>query len=148
MAHAVPRRAICDRGVSPIIAVILLVAITVVLASVMYITISALVPSNPQTVLPVGISITRTEPNWTVQVVSVQMQLATSDVLFSITYPNGSYALHPTSLSTVSGLFFDTAPLGMLSIGDYLLLPVSQYPARCKVIFANSQSVMFVGELW
>ena len=135
-----------DRAVSPVIAVILLLAITVVLASVMYITISSLMPSAPQNPTPLGASVTRRGTQWEVEVIAVSSGVSTSSVYMQVLDSNGSTLIPTTPLANFTG-FMDLSPTGILNPGDRIHLPVALYPAGCWIILGDNQKVLYRHEL-
>jgi len=136
-----------DEAVSPVIAVILLLAITVVLAAVMYITVTSLItdtePASPLGVVP---TMSQDRTNWNVKIVQVSTPLNTSTVRFMVTAPNGTVSMQPTPLSQLPE-FHDTDPIGLVSAGDYVLLPTATYPLYSHVLFLKGQSVLSDMEL-
>lgn len=135
-----------DEGVSPVIAVILLLAITVVLASVLYVVVSNLTPSSPVTKVPIGVNVEKAGNNWLVIVSSASTSLNTSLVYFEVIAGNGTTILIKTPLASLP-YFQDNTPVGTLSAGDSIRLPMSQYPARSQFYISDSQSILWAGEL-
>ena len=92
-----------DSGVSPVIATILMVAITVVLAAVLYVMVSGFTHS-PGTANSVGLSVSQTGSGWVVTVDKVSSStLALGNLKLEVT--NGS----ATSVFTLSAGIFSTA---------------------------------------
>ena len=119
-----------ERGVSPVIATILMVAITVVLAAVLYVMVTSIITpppiQKPQVVLDNG-SCTATECSGRVATVSK----ATDLNLFRVTVAaDGAVAIPPTTLAANSdiaggGLTFryrDVGAEGKMTGGDTFLL--------------------------
>jgi len=135
-----------EEAVSPVIAVILLLAITVVLASVLYIIVSNLAQSSTKDVVYIGVVVETSGPNWTVRIVHAPTTLGTSRVELAVSYPNGTLALVPTPLSQYSG-FIDTSPEGTLNAGDRILLPKSTYPIGSTIMLMDEDTIMCTQKL-
>src|SRR5437879_12981032 len=85
-------------AVSAVIATILLVAITVVLAAVLYIMVSGLISpsgSGPQ-IMGVAVSKTTEGTNWTLQIVSTPLGLTPAMVHLQLVAPNGTSTVSQT----------------------------------------------------
>ncbi len=79
-----------DSAVSPVIATILMVAITVVLAAVLYVMVGGFT-HNPGTANSVGMSPTNETYGWNVQIVKVSSStLPISSITYSLTGTNGA----------------------------------------------------------
>ena len=79
-----------DSAVSPVIATILMVAITVVLAAVLYVMVGGFT-HNPGTANSVGMSPTNETYGWNVQIVKVSSStLPISSITYSLTATNGT----------------------------------------------------------
>jgi len=135
-----------DRAVTPIVAVLLMLAITVVLASVMYVTISQMMPSSPQTPQPLGVIVQKTGTNWTVVIASVSTGTSTQFIYMQIADPNGLPIDQYKPLTNYSG-FYDSDPAGTLSAGDRVLLPIANYPDGCLITIKDDQKMLYQGVL-
>ena len=92
-----------DEAVSPVIATILMVAITVVLAAVLYVMVSGLI-STPQTSQQIGAAVSRSGDgtNWIITFTSVPSGLAQTTTYFSLTTSSGgSTAVTSVPLSSL-----------------------------------------------
>jgi len=136
-----------DSAVSPIVAVMLLLAITVVLTSVLYVMITNLLPTTSQNPVSVAADVTKYQTNWSIRIVHTATTLGTSAVYLSLSYPNGTILLQPTPLSTIIPEFHDTDPQGILSPGDFILLSIDTYPEGSKFMLMDGKNILFYGEL-
>ncbi len=135
-----------DRAVSPIVAVLLLLAITVVLASVMYVTVSQMIPSTPENPRPLGVVLDRAGDNWILEIAVVSSGVSPSSVYLQVSDPNGSRILQFTPLADLTG-FQDYDPKGVLNAGDRVVLPLLTYPEGCSFVFKDNQRILFNGVL-
>ena len=135
-----------QEGVSPVIAVILLVAITVVLASVVYIMVSNMVIVNPQGVGQLSATYQHTGANWTISITTAAPGLAMQDVLFQTRGLSGTFVISPVLLKDYPG-FTDEVPVGQLSPSDSLTIPYATHPSGSTFTFMNGQTVLFEGTL-
>jgi len=136
-----------DRAVSPVIATILLVAITVVLAGVLYIMLSGLLIPGQSGPRVLGIALTKSGDgkNWTLTVVSTPQGLTQSEALLTIYAPNGSVMLSKNFLvlvfSTDGAAFIGTG--SAVAVGDRLLVDTARYGTRYEVQIADATSVLY-----
>jgi flagellin-like protein len=120
-----------DEAVSPVIATILMVAITVVLAAVLYVMVLGIntgVGSSVVVSFDKGSSAT----NWTLSVLSVAgtTQLATADCLIMVKTATGTVGMSQRALSAMTtAVYYDGVRFtetgttgGYLNAGDYLTL--------------------------
>ena len=141
------------RGVSPVIATILLVAITVVLAAVLYLMVSGLFNSrNTSTdLLGVEMSTTGNGANWTLTVTSVRGTINQNDTRLTVLSPSGTVDLSARtlySLETVtSGVRYVPASYGPITVnvGDQVFVSVATYPRGCQYTFADGGGVLVSG---
>jgi len=86
-----------EAAVSPVIATILMVAITVVLAAVLYVMVSGLLTPTGQGPRVMGVNIGRSGDgtNWTLLLTSTPSGLTTSAVKLTITTSGGLTSLSP-----------------------------------------------------
>ncbi len=139
-------------AVSPVIATILMVAITVVLAAVLYVMVSGLVTGPGSTPRAMGVAIAKTGDgtNWQLTISSVDAGMAPSAAYVTVFYANGTVALQKTAFSSLSGTasYVQTNP-GATSIqaGDRILLTVASYGAGSSVQIADDDGVLFQGTL-
>lgn len=137
-------------GVSPVIATILLVAITVVLAAVLYAMISGLlmpVPTGPQ-IMGVSVGKTGDGKNWTLDIVSTPSGLTPATVHLKLIAPGGQTAAYKT-FSALNWVVDGAAYLGngtSIRAGDRLLVDTVRYPANYQVLI-SSTTVLYTGTL-
>src|SRR6266540_3917046 len=119
-----------DRAVSPVIATILLVAITVVLAGVLYIMLSGLLIPGQSGPRAMGVTLTKSGDgkNWTLTVVSTPPGLTQSEARLTIFAPNGS-------------VFVGTG--STVAVGDRVLVDTARYGTRYEVQIADATSVLY-----
>lgn len=141
-----PRR-LDDRAVSPVIATILLVAITVVLAGVLYIMLSGLLIPGQSGPRAMGIALTKSQDgkNWTLTVVSTPPGLTQSEARLTLFAPNGSVMVSKSFLalvfSTDGALFVGSG--STVAVGDRLLVDTARYGTRYEVQIADATSVLY-----
>jgi flagellin-like protein len=131
-------------GVSPVVAVILLVAITVVLASVVYIMVSNIVIVNPH-VAQLSAACQHTGANWTIVITTAAPGITTAGTFFSTRGTNGSFVIFPVPLTNFTGHFVDQDPKGLLNPSDSVTVPYATHPRGSSFTFATGQSVLFEG---
>src|SRR6266705_3641584 len=90
-----------EAAVSPVIATILMVAITVVLAAVLYVMVSGLLTPTGQGPRVMGVNIGRSGDgtNWTLLITTTPSGLTTSAVKLTITTSGGLTSLSPTAFA-------------------------------------------------
>ena len=140
-------RRLDEQGVSPVIATILLVAITVILAGVLYVLISSLFKPVGPGPRVLGISLTKSGDglNWTLTVVTTPVGLVTSQVRLTIFMPSGGTTLSKT-LTTLSYSPDGAVFLGSgssVAVGDRILIDANRYPTRYQVQIEDSTSVLY-----
>ncbi len=134
------------------IATILMVAITVVLAAVLYVMVSGLVTGPGTTPRAMGIAVAKTGDgtNWQLTISSVDAGMAPSAVYLTVFYGNGTVALSKTAFGSLSGneqfVQIDTSATS-IQAGDKLLLDVSTYPAGSNVQVADDDGILYQGTL-
>jgi flagellin-like protein len=123
-------------GVSPVIATILMVAITVVLAAVLYVMVLGF---NTSVTTPIVVSFDKSSSatNWTLSVLSIAgtTQLATVDCLLLVKTAAGAVGMTQRAVSAMStGIYYsgvrftETGTVGgYLNAGDYLTLTRATY---------------------
>jgi len=135
-----------DRAVSPIIAILLLLAITVVLTSVMYVTISQMIPNVSDDSRPLGVVVDKAGANWTIIIASVSAGVSPRFVYIAISDSNGTPILLYTPIADMTG-YLDSEPMGTLSAGDRILIPIQDYPEGCLITIKDDQKLLFNGIL-
>jgi flagellin-like protein len=137
-------------GVSPVIATILLVAITVVLAAVLYVMISGLftpIGNGPQ-IMGVAVSKTADGKNWTLEIVTTPSGLTPATVRLKLIAPGGQTAVYNT-FSALNWVADGAAYLGngtSVMAGDRLHVDAVRYPANYQVLI-SSNTVLYSGTL-
>jgi len=137
-------------GVSPVIATILLVAITVVLAAVLYVMVSGLltpVGNGPQ-IMGVVLGKTGDGKNWTLQIASTPLGLTPSTVHLQLITPGGQTAVYKT-FSTLNWVADGAAYLGngtSIAAGDRLLVDAVRFPIDYQVLI-SSTTILYSGTL-
>ena len=154
-------------AVSPVIATILLVAITVILAAVLYLTVTALFPPAPNRPIALGATIGTTGNglNYTVSFVSVPLGLSAATTYFSLQSTSGAFVLANTPLSSLPGavvnltgtagkLYIQYRPVtsNQVSAGDAVLIGTTLAGSTSQtrgftVQISTSTNVLFTGLL-
>ncbi|MEM4877819.1 MAG: archaellin/type IV pilin N-terminal domain-containing protein [Thermoplasmata archaeon] len=89
-----------EKGVSPVIATILMVAITVVLASAVYLMVSGYIGSAPSKPVAMSFTVTSTSTNTQFLVVSGNISVTSSTpLIITVTNSSGTWTYKATSLS-------------------------------------------------
>lgn len=132
-------------SVSPVIAVVLMVAITVVLASVVYIMVSGMIVTVPSS-QRLGVTETRYSENWTISLVYVPSGLTPNNTYFQTFGPDGSPIIPRSLLKDVQG-FRDKNPVGLLNPGDRIILSISSHPDHSTFDFISGNTVIATGSL-
>jgi len=137
-------------GVSPVIATILLVAITVVLAAVLYVMVSGLltpVGNGPQ-IMGVALSKTGDGKNWSLEIASTPLGLTPGNVHLELISPGGQTAVYKTfsalSWPADGAVYFGNGTV--IAAGDRLLIDAVRYPIDYQVLI-SSTTVLYSGTL-
>ena len=147
-----------QEAVSPVIATILMVAITVVLAAVLYVMVSCLLGSGQtSTAKSVGISLSQSGSNWTLLISSVSSSgIGLASATLSIFDANGN----PTIVSGKTLSFLNTAPWATwhvkyicklnpcetdISVQARINVDVTTYPANYAYELADASSILAKG---
>lgn len=143
-----------QEAVSPVIATILMVAITVVLAAVLYVMVSGLVTGPGATPQAIGISIGSTTDgqNWKLSMTSVPSTLSSSNVNLVVLDASGTVVLASKALgdltsSTDNATFVDLDADGTIEAGDYILLSKNTYPSGYEFQLLGTSGVLAQGKL-
>jgi len=123
-----------------------MLAITVVLASVMYLTVSQLMPPAPQTPQPMGVVVQKAGANWVIIIASVSTGTSPRFVYMEISDPDGTPIVPFTPFSNYTG-FMDSNPNGTLNAGDRILLPLQDYQDGCLITIKDDQKMLYQGVL-
>lgn len=144
-------------GVSPVIGTILMVAITVVLAAVLYTMVSGWDYQKKWTD-PIVLSVKKTGDNWSMQVTTTPSGLALNQVTLTIQDANGA-TMYPMSSVPLSELTKDnwdtykayyqkTKPSeDAVNAGATILLDVTTYSAGCHYDLIGGSSILASGTL-
>src|SRR3972149_4159426 len=125
-----------EEGVSPVIATILMVAITVVLAAVLYVMVSGLIGDGGGCRAAMGVNVGRSTDgsNWTLTVASTPSGKALTGTSLVIKAADGSIALAAAPLSTYAAAETDgvkynkvTASATAVAVGDQVLIRSTLY---------------------
>ena len=144
-----------DEAVSPVIATILMVAITVVLAAVLYVMVSGLI-STPSTSQQIGVNVSRSSDgtNWIVSFTSVPTGLTNTTVSISLSTSSGAVALAATPLGSAStlqpkGVIFTPiqSATTTLSAGDRILISITTYSSGTTFQLTGSSGILASGTL-
>jgi len=137
-------------GVSPVIATILLVAITVVLAAVLYVMVSGLltpVGNGPQ-IMGVVLSKTGDGKNWSLEIASTPLGLTPGTVHLQLISPGGQTAVYKTfralSWPADGAVYFGNGTA--IAAGDRLLVDAVRYPVDYQVLI-SSTTILYSGTL-
>ena len=145
-----------EAAVSPVIATILMVAITVVLAAVLYVMVSGLLTPTGQgpRVMGVNIGTSGDGTNWTLLITTTPSGLTTSAVKLTITTTGGLTALNPIALSSLTSGSWNTNKAQFVGtggttvvVGDRVLISTTTYPPGYGVQIADSQGILYAHAL-
>jgi len=141
-----------EAAVSPVIATILMVAITVVLAAVLYVMVSGLLTPTGQgpRVMGVNISPSGDGTNWTLLITTTPSGLTTSATKLTITTPGGLTALQPVAFASLTSGAWSTNRAQFVGtggstvvVGDRLLISTTTYPSGYGVQIADAQGILY-----
>ena len=140
------------KAVSPVIATILMVAITVVLAAVLYVMVSGLSIGPGAAPDAIGVSVGQSPAglDWVLTLVNVPAAMANSTVSLAISDPSGMTLLAATTLDDLSGVDETYSPITTgtaLAGGDRILLSVSVYPAGSIYQLWDAGGILAAGTL-
>ncbi len=146
-----------ENAVSPVIATILMVAITVVLAAVLYVMVSGLISGPGNAPKAIGVSVTKSSngANWILTFTSVPTGLSNTTTTLTISTTSGTVAVPATNLGSIytstykTSIVYSPASTGSstLGAGDRILLAVASYPAGDTYQLASSGSILASGTL-
>ncbi len=141
-------------GVSPVIATILMVAITVVLAAVLYVMVSGLVTGPGTTPQPIGYRVSKTGDgsNWAIEFIDVPAAKANSTVSIIVRNSDGSIAFSKQSLDNLltvsSGVQYVPSTTGAsIQPGDSILLATATYSPGATFQLLDDDGVLATGTL-
>jgi len=152
-ACAMRRKSEETAAVAPVIATILMVAITVVLAAVLYALITVLIDQDEYDTRYITATVGNNDKNWTITVVGITGgDVPTSDVRILVTKEDLSVGLASTLVSDMeSGTyhngvrFIEMTTGGYLNVGDRFTLDRSAYAHGTSVslVSANENKVFW-----
>ena len=141
-----------DEGaVSPVIATILMVAITVVLAAVLYVMVSGLLTPTGTGPRAMGVTVSRSGDgtNWVLLFANVPTGLTMSGTTISVIRPDGSTNLTATVFSALSaatnGATYNAVenPADTtVEVGESILLKVSWYTSSSRVQISDGTTIL------
>ena len=127
-----------ESAVSPVIATILMVAITVVLAAVLYVMVSGLLTGPGNAPQAMSVDIRRTGANWSINVVSIPAGKTPTTTYLLVKDNNGVIRLARIAFSSLTlanwnanrAFYQDANPPNTndIAAGDSLLLDSTRYP--------------------
>ncbi len=140
-------------GVSPVIATILLVAITVVLAAVMYVMVSGMFNPHATTAQFLGVSLGQSAGgvDWILTFVSVPNGLTQNDTLLTLRSFNGTTTFPATTLyileTATRGVQYLPSAYGpvTLAVGDRVVVASTNFPSGSQYLFLGSNAILASG---
>ncbi len=147
-----------ESAVSPVIATILMVAITVVLAAVLYVMVSGLLTGpggGPQTI---GVQRQDTSSNWVLSIVTVPSTHALTTTTFLMRWPSNSSVANPPGQATLQTLKTTSGGVHYLPVGGAAqtelkvsdVITISKtlsYTTGMSITIADGQTVLWTGTL-
>jgi flagellin-like protein len=156
MRSACARQRKSEEAVTPVIATILMVAITVVLAAVLYAMIGIFFDLDVD-IKHVIATVDSTDKNWTIQVIEVQGgPLVTSDIQVLVMEADLDIGLQSTLLSEMqSGAYYngvryiETSTAGYLEVGDRITLDKGIYVqgSEISLVTGDGESILWEKKL-
>ncbi len=143
-----------EAAVSPVIATILMVAITVVLAAVLYVMVSGLLTPTGGGPRAIGVLPGKSQDgtNWTLTFTSVPSGLTTSGTKLTVITGGGSTALsakafNALSYSTDKAAYIQNVVGSAVGVGDRLLIGTGTYPSGYTYQISDGSSILAAGTL-
>ncbi|MEE9236800.1 MAG: archaellin/type IV pilin N-terminal domain-containing protein [Thermoplasmata archaeon] len=144
-----------QKAVSPVIATILMVAITVVLAAVLYVMVSGLVQGPGSTPQPIGVSVTGDlagGTQWKLAIASSPSTPLASEVMLVLIDLNGNATSETLDLlGNIAGAnwnnVIDTGSVETVDAGDYIGLDKATFPAGTQYQLVVGESLAASGTL-
>ncbi len=136
-----------EAGVSPVIGTILLVAITVILAGILYVMVAGTLRPTDNAPRLIGIALDKSGDgkNWTLTVVSTPLGLSPSNVVLSIFAPNAtrslSRAFSVLSYAADGAAFTGTG--SSIVVGDRVLVDAIRYPDFYQVQISDASTIYY-----
>ena len=142
-----------EQAVSPVIATILMVAITVVLAAVLYVMVTGLLTGPGAGPRSMGVTVSRStdQTNWSVEIISLPSGGVSTAATLTILNAGGGTALATEALSSITyatdGAVFagdgDTA----VEVTERILINATTFPAGYQIRIADTGGILFSGTL-
>ena len=142
-----------EQAVSPVIATILMVAITVVLAAVLYVMVTGLLTGPGAGPRSMGVTVSRStdQSNWSVEIISLPSGGVATSATITILNAGGGTALAATAIVGLSfasnGAVFagdgDTA----VEVTERILINDTTYPPGFQIRIADTGGILFSGTL-
>ncbi len=142
-----------EQAVSPVIATILMVAITVVLAAVLYVMVSGLITGPGNAPQRIGGVVSRSSDgtNWIITFTTVPTtSLVNTTVFISVTTSSGGTAFASTALSAAATLQAAkityvpaTTNSATLGANDRILLTIATYPAGDQITLTSGGNILY-----
>ncbi len=147
-----------EQAVSPVIATILMVAITVVLAAVLYVMVSGLITSPGSTPKAIGVSVSKSGngANWILTFTSVPTGLSNATTTLTVTTTSGGAtsvtneplgSMNAAYLTSNGGQYIASLTTGQLGAGDRILLVVTTFPAGDSYSISGGGNILASGTL-
>lgn len=143
------------RGVSPVIAVILLVAITVILASVLYLMVAGLFTPHNTTANYLGVNLSQSgnSAEWILSITSMSGNILQNDTTLTLVNTGGGTAFAATTLFLLekvkNGVQYVPETWGppAVSVGDRVVISETGYPAGTVFEFVGGTGVLATATL-
>ena len=141
-----------ETAVSPVIATILMVAITVVLAAVLYVMVSGLITGPGGTPVAMGVSVTTGDgTNWIMTISSTPSSKPYTTTSLSIFKPDGSNNLSATTLASLTSatgcsLSKVSSSATSIQVGDRILCKTTWYITDSQYQFSDGSTILATGK--
>jgi archaeal type IV pilus assembly protein PilA len=144
-----------EEAVSPVIATILMVAITVVLAAVLYVMVSGLITGPGSAPKAIGVSITKSSDgsNWIMTFTSVPSGLTAGTVFLSVKSASGAGLITQVALSSVTNTTVKYQPAAggtpttatVVTPGDVVLVSTTWCKTGYTSQLTSGSSILYSG---
>lgn len=142
-----------EKAVSPVIATILMVAITVVLAAVLYVMVTGLLTGPGGGPRSMGVQVARSsnQQNWTLEIISLPAGGVATSATLTILDAGGSTALAAKALTALvygtDGAVFQGDGDTAVEVTERVIINASTYGPGHQVRLADSGGILFSGNL-
>ncbi|HYS99190.1 MAG TPA: archaellin/type IV pilin N-terminal domain-containing protein [Thermoplasmata archaeon] len=143
-----------EAAVSPVIATILMVAITVVLAAVLYVMVSGLLTPTGGGPRAIGVLPGRSQDgtNWTLTFTSVPSGLTVTGTKLTVITGGGATSLASTAFgslvyATNKAAYIQSVSGSSVGVGDRLLISTTTYPTGYTYQISDGTSILSSGTL-